>query len=50
MSVFAGVRCDICGTSLVFSHAGKTHIVSWAREEGWTVGKYVKCPNCKSKK
>lgn len=45
---FSGIRCDICGREIkwttILSIRFLTHV---ARKEGWTVGKYVKCPDCK---
>ena len=47
----AGVHCDICGDWLVYDWtAGKKYIAEWARQYGWTIGKYCKCPNCAKKK
>jgi len=46
----ASVVCDVCGSSLNYTHTGKTHVKRWAREEGWSFGKKDLCPKCKRKK
>lgn len=55
MSIIAGAVCDRCGDNKIYKHTAKTYIVSWIREDGWSVtrknGKeVVLCPTCKHKK
>ena len=41
-----GVFCDICGDILVENNVTQKHAVFKARGLGWSIGKYVRCPNC----
>lgn len=55
MGVIACAVCDRCGDNKIYNHIGKTYIVKWIREEGWSVTRknkkdIVLCPVCKHKK
>lgn len=39
-------ECDKCGKSLKCHAKSEKHAISWARENGWSVGKNVLCPDC----
>jgi len=48
MSLCTEIYCDGCGVGLRYSGCiGKTHIQRWARKDGWSIGKYDLCPDCK---
>lgn len=47
--ILSVVQCDLCGNQIAYRHYGKTHIIKWVREKGWSVGKTIKCPKCKTK-
>ena len=51
MSFETSVYCDGCGdTVYILSIAPKWMIVKRARENGWSIGKYHLCPECKKKR
>ena len=50
MGIYASIQCDHCGKEWRWPHIGKTHVIRWAREDGWSIGKTIKCPDCKKKK
>ncbi len=39
--------CDKCGKSLRCHTCSEKHAIAWAREDGWSVGKEVLCPDCR---
>lgn len=53
---YSGYFCDKCGDAIEYKRAtnawlpSKTHLVAFAREEGWSVGKRVLCPKCRNMK
>ncbi len=47
--IVAGIICDKCGDRLMWQHISKWLVVSWARGEGWSVGKQTLCPKCRRK-
>lgn len=50
MSIYAVIECDQCGKQDWYDHTGKSHIIRWSREDGWSIGKRILCPECKAKK
>lgn len=50
MAVYAVIECDRCGKTSWYGHIGKTYILKWSRENGWSIGKQHLCPNCRKKK
>lgn len=51
MAIFAGIRCDKCGDTLIWKHVAKQYVVIWARERGWSIGKENNfCPLCRTKR
>lgn len=55
MAFYSGYYCDKCGVATEYRRTSdkwlpsKTHLVRWARESGWSIGKQVLCPNCRKK-
>lgn len=47
MAVYAVIECDRCGEKIWYNHIGKTHILRWSRENGWSIGKKHLCPYCR---
>ncbi|RGX53836.1 hypothetical protein DWV16_16120 [Anaerotruncus sp. AF02-27] len=48
--LFSGIECDICGATIGYNGiVGKKYLILFAREKGWTIGKYHKCPQCNKK-
>jgi len=48
MGLYSGISCDKCGYAKEwFSIIGGTHLKRWMREEGWSIGKQILCPNCR---
>lgn len=39
--------CDICGYHDRFSDLSVTAVIKILRKHGWSVGKLMKCPDCK---
>ncbi len=52
----SGYYCDKCGLAIDYRRTnnewlpGKTHLVAWARKDGWSIGKNVLCPKCRKSK
>ena len=52
--LYSGYFCDRCGKAVEYKREScewlpfKTHIIRWAREAGWTVGRKIICPKCKA--
>lgn len=53
---FSGYFCDKCGTAIEYRRTSdkwlpsKTHLIAWARKDGWSIGKSVLCPRCRNGK
>lgn len=51
--LFSGYSCDKCLKSVEYRRTSdkwlpnKTHIIAWARKDGWSIGERVLCPNCR---
>lgn len=49
----SGYFCDKCGLTIDYKRKnnewlpGKTHLIAWARRDGWSIGKVVLCPRCR---
>ena len=50
MGIYALIQCDNCGASLSWEHVGKSHIIRWARQKGWSIGNTITCKQCKDRK
>lgn len=51
MSFETDVHCDGCGETIYISRiVPKWLITEKARSEGWSIGKYHLCPECKKKR
>lgn len=54
MSFETDIHCDSCGASVYICHhdyvATKKIMIKKARENGWAIGKYHLCPDCKGKR
>lgn len=48
MSVYTVIECDKCGEQDWYVYTGKTHIIRWSREDGWSIGKQILCPSCRN--
>ena len=44
------VWCDSCTKTLIYHTVGYKGAVAAARQEGWSIGKTVKCPECRKVK
>lgn len=50
MGYIAGVQCDTCGAFTAWNWTiGKDCAATWARKEGWKIGKHFTCPECVKK-
>lgn len=48
MGFITGIQCDGCGLEMFFaSIEPKWLITDRARKEGWSIGKWHLCPECK---
>ena len=48
MGFITGIQCDGCGLEMFFaSIEPKWLLVDRARKEGWSIGKWNLCPECK---
>jgi hypothetical protein len=45
----AVVSCDYCGNNWTEAYRRQKEVIREARNNGWSVGKKVKCPECKDK-
>lgn len=51
---YSGVYCDKCGADMCARSdaneylPSKMHLIRAARVKGWSIGKKVLCPNCRS--
>ena len=50
MGIFSSIQCEHCGLTIKCSHTGKMTMISIARKKGWSVGKTIKCSECKKAK
>lgn len=54
MPFIRGVQCDECGARAMYDDTGrsitKNCLKDWLRENGWTFGKRILCPLCKTSK
>lgn len=54
--LYSGYSCDICGTAIEYRRTtdkwlpNKTALIRFARKDGWSIGKQVKCPDCKKRR
>lgn len=54
--LYSGYYCDKCGHAIEYKRSvhewlpSKTYLVSWARKDGWSIGKQVLCPACRGRK
>lgn len=50
---FSGYFCDKCGKAVEYRRQNnewlpsKTHLVAYARNAGWSIGKEILCPECR---
>ena len=41
------IACDTCGTTAhCEAGVGRPQAITWARGDGWKIGKKVTCPEC----
>ncbi len=45
---YTDIECDRCGKSVRCHSRSEKHAIAWAREDGWSIGKQVLCPECNS--
>jgi Fe2+ or Zn2+ uptake regulation protein len=51
MALATEMYCDGCGEIRHFNNCiGKVAMERWARQDGWSIGKYHLCPECRKKK
>ena len=54
MSFETDIHCDGCGETVYICYhdyvATKKLMIAKARENGWSIGKYHLCPDCKAKR
>ena len=54
--LYSGYCCDKCGKAIEYQRKtnewipSKTHLVRFARKEGWSIGKNVLCQDCRKSK
>ncbi|HEY5588227.1 MAG TPA: hypothetical protein VIK86_04635 [Candidatus Paceibacterota bacterium] len=50
MGIYSGITCDKCGSSLHWDYiVTKGTMIRIIRKKGWSVGKTIKCIECKTK-
>lgn len=51
--LISGYYCDECGDQITYEKTSKEwlpskmQLIRFARKRGWTVGKYILCPDCR---
>lgn len=51
MAMATEMYCDGCGAIRHYNGCiGKVYMKRWARKDGWSIGKWDLCPNCKNQK
>ena len=54
--IYSGYLCDKCGRATEYQRTsdkwlpGKTTLIRFARQDGWSIGKQVLCPSCKKRR
>lgn len=52
--LYNGYFCDKCGIAVEYKQPvnkwlpSKTDLIHFAREDGWSIGKRVLCPDCRN--
>lgn len=50
MPIISGAKCDVCGKMLYYKRIyGKGELTRMLRKNGWSVGEYTKCKDCRPK-
>jgi len=48
--VIESITCDFCSNNSTYGWIRQKEAIEDARQEGWSIGKKVKCPECKDKR
>lgn len=55
MGLYSGYCCDKCGKAIEYNKTikqwlpNKTNLIRFARQDNWSIGKQILCPDCRKR-